>query len=68
MLYRREAFQIAVFLSGAAKDPKEKGGQGDLVRGGRIIHQRNSRWRRYWLVALPNILVAAVAISLAWAP
>jgi ABC-type phosphate transport system substrate-binding protein len=24
---------------------------------------RNSRWRRYWLVALPNVLVAAVAIS-----
>lgn len=64
VLYRREAFQLAVFLSGAAKDPKEKVMvRGELVRGGRIIHQRNSRWRRYWLVALPNVLVAAVAIS-----
>jgi ABC-type phosphate transport system substrate-binding protein len=64
VLYRKEAFQIAVFLSGAAKDPREKVVvRGELIRGGRIIHQRNSRWRRYWLVALPNVLVAAVAIS-----
>lgn len=65
VLYRREAFQLAVFLSGApAKDQKEKVAiRGELVRGGRIIHQRNSRWRRYWIVALPSLLVAAVAVS-----
>jgi ABC-type phosphate transport system substrate-binding protein len=64
VLDRREAFQLAVFLFGAPKDPRERVVvRGELVRGGRIIHQRNSRWRRYWLVALPNLLVAAVAIS-----
>ena len=63
ILYRKEAFQLAVFLSGTATDPKDKVVvRGELDRG-RIIYRHNSAWRRAWPVALPAALVLGLALS-----
>lgn len=63
VLKRKEAFQLAVFLSGAAIDSRNRVVvDGELDRG-RIIHRRISTWRRAWAAAVPVALALALALS-----
>jgi ABC-type phosphate transport system substrate-binding protein len=65
-LARKEAFQLAVFLSGTGNDLAA--GENKIeVRGeleqGKIVFRGRSRWRRLWPTTLPALLAAALAVS-----
>ena len=63
VLKRKEAFQLAVFLSGAATDPRTKVVVDGELDSGRIVYRRTSGWRRAWTTALPVAIVLALALS-----
>ncbi|MBR7834983.1 hypothetical protein KDL01_17040 [Actinospica durhamensis] len=65
-LGRREAFQLAVFLSGTGNDlgPNEYKIEvrGELKQG-KFVFRRHAWWHRVWRTTLPVLLVATLAVS-----
>lgn len=65
-LGRREAFQLAVFLSGTGNDLGPSEGKIEVrgeLKQGKIVFRGRAWWRGLWPTTLPALLVAALAVS-----